>query len=515
MGQGMGMSQGQASPPAGVDLAGACRPLVLALDVGSSSARAGLLDAAGRHLSGTLTDIAYRMTTTPDGGAELDPDDLLHAVIGTIDGALTAAGSQASEIRAVGISTFWHSLMGIDESGRALTPVYTWADTRAAKAAEQLSRQLDAEAYHRRTGAILHPSYPLAKLAWLRRDQPNRFKRVSRWLSFGEFLQGALFGPDRITCSISMASGTGLFDQTRQTWDAEALAAAGIGPDQLSPLGDAPLFGLLPEYAKHWPALTEAAWFPALGDGACSNLGSGSIGPDRVAVMVGTTGAMRLLRQGEPVAPPPGLWLYRLDSEHILLGGALSEGGNLFDWLRAQLQLPGLHALGPQLAVLPPDGHGLTWLPFLAGERSPDWALDARATLTGITLDTTALEIMRAGLEAVAYRFALIAERLQAALPGERTIVASGNGLLRNPVWMQILADVLGRPVVASPEPEASLKGAALMALRRLDERSPSLLEPPPLDGATRFDPIPANAPVYQAAIARQQALYARMMRRE
>ncbi|MBX6343263.1 MAG: carbohydrate kinase, partial [Thermomicrobiaceae bacterium] len=249
-----------------------------------------------------------------------------------------------------------------------------------------------------------------------------------------------------------------------------------------------------------------------------SNLGSGAIGPDLLGLTLGTTSALRLLWQAPALAPPPGLWLYRLDGERVVLGGALSEGGNLYAWARAALNLPADETrLQAGLAALPPDGHGLTWLPFLAGERSPGWALDARGVVDGLTLDTTPLEILRAGLEAVACRLALVAEMVEQAVPGARTVVASGAALRRNPVWLAIVTDALGRPVLAPDEPEAALRGAGLMALAGLASAAG---EPFDLEGvaraalerATRLEPDPANHAAYRAATARQRDLYRRLL---
>jgi len=476
-----------AAGPGEIDVARAEPPLVLALDIGSSSTRAALFDAHGRRLAGTLHQVPYRLDTTPDGGATLDPTRLVDAVAATIDGALAAAPD--ASVQAVGVSTFWHSLMGVDRDGRARTPVYTWADTRAAGAAAHLRQTLDGEGHHRRTGTVLHSSYPLAKLVWLQRAMPELAAGVHRWLSFGEYLFLTLLG--EATCSISMASGTGLFDQARLTWDPDALDAAGITSDDLSPISDEPVVGLRPTFAARWPGLARAAWFPALGDGACSNLGSGAIGRGRLAITIGTTAALRLLWAGDPVPPPPGLWLYRLDARHVLLGGALSEGGNLHDWVCTRFRLPDPPERDAALAAMPPDSHGLTWLPLLAGERSPGWEPHARGALAGLTLDTDPVAVLRAAMEAVAYRVALVARLLDAAAPGERTIIASGSALLRNPIWLQILSDVLGRPLLAGAAPEASLTGAALMALARLPREvggQPDLLD------RIAAGPVPAAA---------------------
>lgn len=496
-----------------VSLADAAGPLVLALDAGSSSARAGLVDAQGRRLAGSLVQTRYQLQTTPDGGAVLPPVELGEIVDDLIDKAL-AAGGGTGKIAAIASSTFWHSLLGIDEAGTPVSPLYTWADTRATPMVARLRERLDAEAYHRRTGCILHPSYWPAKLLWIQESQPDEWARARRWVSFGDYLLLRWFG--RASCSISMASGTGLFDETTLTWDPPTLGAVGLSPDKLAPLGDEPLRGLLPAYAARWPALDGLEWYPALGDGACSNVGSGAADARFLGITIGTTGAMRLLWEGPPVAPPPGLWLYRLDARRVLLGGALSEGGNLFGWIGSHLRLPDAAALSAALEAIAPDSHGLTWLPFLAGERSPGWVGDARATLSGLTLDTTGVEILRAGLEAVAERFALLMRLIDAAMPGQRTVVASGAALLHDPVWMQILADALGREVVAPRVSEASFRGVALVALERLGVvRELETAAAAALVEATRHLPDPANHAIYQAALERQQALYHALIKEE
>ncbi len=482
--------------------------LVLALDVGTSSARAALFDLLGTRVPGTLVRISYRLRTTEDGGAELDPEELAQGVEALIDQAVALAG--ARPVAAIGMATFWHSVLGLDTRGRPTTAVLTWADTRASRAVPALREQLDPASHHRRTGAYLHPSYPVARLAWLRAEHCEIWERTTRWLSFAEYLFLRWFG--QATCSVSMASGTGLFNHLTLDWDPRTLEALDLKPNHLSPIGDEPASGLRPDYARRWPALREATWFPAWGDGACSNVGSGAVGLDRLALMVGTSGAMRLLWEGAAPEPPFGLWLYRLDQHRPVLGGALSEGGNFIDWVCRAFRLPPLESLQDELAALPPGAHGLTWLPFIAGERSPGWAGHARATLSGLHLDTTALEVLRAALEAVACRFALVYRLIQEVAPGQRLLIGSGNALLKNPVWIQILADALGQPLALSPEPEASLRGAALVALERLGRGSlEALARSITVDGEP-VTPNPGNTRAYQAMIASQQALYRRLI---
>jgi gluconokinase len=168
-----------------------------------------------------------------------------------------------------------------------------------------------------------------------------------------------------------------------------------------------------------------------------------------------------------------------VDGRRSLPGGALTEGGMVYAWMLETLRLEEnrlkpvsgearLSGLEAKLAQIPPDSHGLTVLPFLAGERSPGWRGDARATIHGLTLATTPLDILRAGMEAVAYRIALVYEQLRSLLPADPEIIASGGALVNSPTWGQIMADVLGRPVTLSRAEEASARGAALLALEAL-----------------------------------------------
>jgi gluconokinase len=488
--------------------------LILTIDVGTSSVRAMLFDAQAQPVEGMEAQILHQMQSTADGGVQTDADALFGRVCDCIDGLLAKAGDLAGEIAAVAPTTFWHNVLGVSRDGRPLTPLYTWADTRATGAAAALREVLDSQAVHDRTGCVIHPSYLPAKLHWLLSSHPKpspglggrrTVDRVRRWLSFAEFMTLTLFGSP--VCSISMASGSGLLDQHRCTWDEEVLEAIPLDPKALSPLNDQPRRGLRPLYARRWPALAKAAWFPGWGDGATSNVGCGCVTRKDVAMMVGTSGAMRVVWQPRRLTIPPRLWCYRVDARRVVMGGALSNGGNLLEWLRNTLRLPEDHAeLERAVAQREPDGHGLTFLPFLAGERSTGWHSEATATISGMRLHTTPIDIARAGVEEVAYRFGLIHRLLREALPGVGPVTASGGALLHSPARMQLMADVLGYPVTASAVAEASSRGAALLALEEIG--AVPGIERVAAPRGTTYRPNRARTRIYAAASARQQALY-------
>lgn len=487
-------------------------PLVLALDVGTSSVRGGLYDAAGRGVPGTDADRPHAPRATADGGVEFDAEAILAGAADVVDRVLGAAGPLAARIRGVGIATFWHSLLGTDAAGRPLTPVLTWADTRAAGHAGRLADRLDGRAVHARTGCPIHPSFLPAKLAWIAAARPAIWREAAWWGSVGEWLHRRLFGRPDAPASRSMASASGLLDQAADRWDDAILAALGLDAARLSPLGDLGDVseGLDAPWAARWPPLARVPWLPAVGDGASGQIGSGCAGPDRLALNVGTSAALRVLRRGPAVPPPEGLFGYRVDRLDGVVGGALSEGGNVLAWMRETLRLPGTAGMQAALAAMRPDEHGLTLLPLFAGERAPGWRGDLRAAVVGLSLGTRPLDLLRAGLEAVALRLALVADRLAPAAPGAGTVVASGGAVLGSPAWLSIIADALGRPVRPSGEPEASARGAALLALREIGELPSFDLAPARVGPAV--DPDPDHHARYRAALERQQSLYARLL---
>ncbi|MBA3347068.1 MAG: carbohydrate kinase, partial [Actinobacteria bacterium] len=331
---------------------------VLALDLGSSSARAQLHDERAEPVG----QAAQRHYDSSAG--TLDPEALAEAV----EAVLAEAGTAP----AIGCSSFWHSLLVLDAAGRPLTPVLTWRDVRSAAQAVTLRERLDEIAVHARTGCHLHPTYWPAKLAWLREEEPDVFARARRFVSFADYLLLRLGG--ELRTSVSMASGTGLW--TSGGWDEELLGELGVDAARLPPVSDEPV----------------GAWLPPRGDGACSNLGTGCVTPDRATLMIGTSGALRVVRPAGLPPPDSGLFRYLLDAERAVVGGSLSDGGNLYAWLERTLRLPA----GESLAERDPDGHGLTFLPLLGGERSPGWRADARGAIDGLTFATTPLDLLQA-----------------------------------------------------------------------------------------------------------------------
>jgi gluconokinase len=480
-------------------------PFVLAVDIGSSSVKGALYDARARLVPDTLVRAPGALHLTPDGGATADAEEVARRVETVVDAVLADAHARRAEIAAVGFDTLAFTTCGVDREGRPLTPLYTYADGRSRDDVRALAERIDLGATYQRTGTPLHTAYLPARLLWLKRTQPRL--RPARWLDIASFLYGRWFGRP-VPVSYSIASWSGLLDRRGLRWDAELLRLVGVTERSLPQLADwtAAQSGLARRHAKRWPALREVPFFLAIGDGAAANVGSGCVTPGRLALTVGTTGALRVALPRDPPKVPLGLWAYRIGARETLLGGAFNEGGNVYGWATSTFRVPRTRRLDQELKALPPAGHGLTVLPFVEGERSPGWSSQARAAITGISGSTSGLQLVQAALEAVSYRFGLVARMIAPHLAKAYEVVASGGAMSRSPFWVQLMADVLQQPVLLSHEAELTSRGAAILALRGLGRWS--TLEDVPLDHVERFEPDPARGPVYRAAMDRQHALY-------
>ncbi len=195
------------------------------------------------------------LSATDDGGAEIDADEAFSQVIAAIDEVLKKSRSLNVEIEYVAASSFWHSLVGIDAKGKPTTRVFGWADTRSREYTADLRKKFNQTAVHNRTGARFHSSFWPAKMLWLRKDFPKTFAKTEKWLSFSDFVMMRLCG--KAVTSISMASGTGIFDIRKCVWDQSLLKFLKIKDANLPEIveSDSASFQLSGEFTKRWPPL--------------------------------------------------------------------------------------------------------------------------------------------------------------------------------------------------------------------------------------------------------------------
>lgn len=497
--------------------------LILAVDLGSSSVRASAYNLDGVRLEDTT---AFRQTEQSVDGT-FDPQVLAALTEEVISDCLRRVRTLPGTHRFIAASwtSFAMSWLGVDRAGRPVTPVYTYADARSGPYADNLRQELASQGglqdAWQRTGTPVHTAYAPAQLLRLVAEENDLLKHVACWQTLASYLLSRWRGQPFAPISNSEVGWTGLLNRRTLTWDEMFVRRIGIAPVQLPPVFDYTnsAVGLAEPWASHWPELAQAPFFLAVGDGVGANLGSGCSDNRRIALTIGTTGAMRVVFPQEvtPRQPgsaessvqetPAGLWSYPIDRSRWLVGGSLTDGGSLYSWLHEAFAEQNTASLLAAAADLPPDAHGLTILPFLRGERAPGWATEAALTISGITPATTNAHIVRAAFEAVALRFRLIYDRLHPLLAPNSEIVASGGALQENPLWRQILADVLQTPVHLVNVDEATSRGAVILALQALNLPLPP--DPPTVHTA---EPDKKVGAIYAEALQRQEELYSRVI---
>ena len=483
--------------------------MLLVLDLGSSSTRAMIYDPDDSRAPVATVRAAFSFDVDEHGRSEERAESARDRLFTLLD-ELTPTAASLPPITAIGFSCYATSLLCLDAAGAPLSPVWTYADTRAATDARTMRARFDETAVLQRTGCRVRANYWPARLEWLRRTQPEIFARAAHFVSLADYLIRELTG--ELCTGISIAAWTGMLDRRARDWDAAWPAALDVARAQLSRIlrddedGPAPSSATL----RRWPWLRRARVLAPLGDGAAANVGSGCVDRTRIAVTIGTTAAMRIVAPAAIAAHPlpPALWNYFVDGAQALIGGATTEGGNVFAWARATLRLPSDDALEDALAALSPDAHGLTVLPTFAGERSPGYAEDIRATIHGLSLATTPIEILRASMEAIAVRLSTIdaALRESGVADANAQLVASGGALELSPTWCRMVADACGAPLVLTDATEASSRGVVEVARWRGGRASS-----PALHGRV-FEPNLANTRIYRAARARLEALYGKVV---
>lgn len=456
--------------------------VVIGLDVGTTGTKAVAfgLGSAWRH---TVVR-EYPLLAPRPGWQVQDPTTVVAAVMGALAEVATAA--KGARVAGISVSTAIHGLIGLDDQLRPLTPLITWADSRAAVEAAELRASDEAEAIHRASGTPIHPMSPLTKLIWFSRHEPELAARVRAWVGLKDYILQALTGTS--ATELSTASATGLLDVSTRSWNPRAIELAGIREDQLPPiLPTTAVLGLTKSVASRLGLPTATPVVVGAGDGPLGNLGTGALDPGVVGLSVGTSGAARMVVPGPRTDPSGRLFCYALTDTEWVVGGAISNGGISIRWARDILGDDGGDdaALLELAATVPAGSDGLVMLPYLLAERAPLWDPSLTGAIIGVQHSHTRGHFVRAVVEGVALQLWTIVDGLDAVSPV--TSVRATGGVFRSRVWREVTAGVLGHPLTVTGGAEGSALGAAalgLLAVGRasslrdgLDQLAPGLRE--------------------------------------
>lgn len=480
-------AHGGAGPAPGPGAGGLPDDVILGLDVGTTAAKAVAFGLAGSGRTGSdWPGSAWRRAALreyplrqPEPGWQVqDPDEVAAAVLAAL--AEVVAACQGARVAAISVSTAMHGLIGLDAQRQPLTPLLTWADARSVPQARRLKESGAALALYRASGSPIHPMTPLTKLMWCAEHDPALTARARHWVGLKDFVLATLTG--QVVTEASSASGTALWDLGTRNWNPVAVALAGVRPEQLPPiLPTTTQLGLGAAVAARLGLPAGTPVVVGAADGPLGNLGTGAVQPGTAGLSIGTSGAVRMLVH-EPALDPDGrLFCYALTDDHWVLGGAVSNGGEVLRWagrlLGADLlrDAAGANADAELLALaeaVPPGSEGLLMLPYLLAERAPLWDPELTGAFLGIRHGHSRGHFVRAAVEGVALQLSAIVSRLDRIVPVQ-SVRATG-GVFRSELWRAVLAGTLARPVTVVGGAEGTALGAAALGLFALG-RSPSL----------------------------------------
>ncbi|AUD02018.1 gluconokinase [Spirosoma pollinicola] len=436
------------------------------VDVGTTNVKALAMPA---DLSQILAHASAPLTTlNPEPGyAEQDPAEIWAAFVQVIAEVSRELAVNGHTITHVAFCTAMHSVVPMNADGSSIGNAILWSDNRAEAQAKAL-RTTQAElgkAIYTQTGTPLHPMIPLCKLAWMREHDPRTLRRTARFGSIKEFLWYKLTGEFEIDFSI--ATATGLFDESKREWSNQAMDFAGVRADQLSapvPTTYQRSYQTRPETAGTG-LLSGVSLVIGASDGCLANLGAGAIKAGTATLTIGTSGAIRQTVRKPLRDAEVRLFCYYLDEGYYVVGGPTNNGGNVLEWVTEKLTQQDTDAVLAEAETIAPGSNGLLFLPYLQGERAPLWDASVRGAYLHVDWQHTRAHFVRSALEGVLFNLLSINELLTDKTGPARVIHANG-GFAQSDFWVQMLADMAGIPVRLNASNESGSMGAILLTLK-------------------------------------------------
>jgi len=445
-------------------------PNYLALDLGTSSVKAAIIDQTGSMLGAGSMD--YELLYLADNSVEARPQDYWTACVEAIRLAVQMAqirDNSRIDVAGLGLCCQGETMLCLDNEGEPIGNAIVWLDNRAEAEAKLIGYAIPADEIYARTGQIESiATWPAAKILWLRNHDFKRFQKTSHFVLLGDWIASRLSGT--LGAEISLQSSSLLLDIRKREWWPDVLSVVGIDATRLAPLvATGERLGGLTQRAAIELDLPEG--IPVIAgtlDQVAAALGAGNICPGSITEMTGTVLALATTIEGEFPSHSAGLpiFLHTSPGRYCALP-YIQTGGAVLQWLQKALRPAGsepvdYNALVSEAASVPPGAEGVTFIPHLAGEAFPEFDLQARAAIVGLTLRHGRAHIVRAALEAVAYSLRQAIERMAEVGVRPDEIVSLG-GAAANDVWRQIKADVCGLPIRRIACPEASLLGVAML----------------------------------------------------
>ena len=435
--------------------------LLLGVDIGTSSCKTALFDPDGKIVA--QGGCEYPVSYPRKGWAEQDPAAWWDGVCRAVREMTAGNGINPAEIAGIGVDGQSWSAIALDAEGKVLCPTPIWTDTRSEEICRVTAAVLSEERIFGLCGNPVQPGYTWPKILWYRENRPEVFGKTEKILQSNSYIVYRMTG--EITQDLSQGYGLACFDMRKGCWDDGMCETLGI-PRKILPeiFPCHQIVGKLTKEAAEQMGLAEGIPVAAGGlDAACGTLGAGVVSPGQTQEQGGQAGGMSICIDRYAADPRLILGFHVVPGRWLLQGGTTGGGGAL-KWLRETMCPELSFAEMSSLAeTAEPGSGGVTFLPYMAGERSPIWNPDACGVFFGLGFGTTRAQMIRACMEGVAYALRHNLETAEAAGARADTLRAMG-GSANSRIWTQIKADVTGHGIEVPGSDTATTLGAAMLA---------------------------------------------------
>ncbi|MBG6103981.1 gluconokinase [Micromonospora vinacea] len=481
------------------------RRVIVGVDVGTTAVRAVAfaLDGTARHVATR----EYPLLEPMPGWQVQEPDVLMAATVAALSACV--AGTAGAEVVALALSSARYGLIGLDAAMTPVTPLLTRRDMRSSEAARELRLSGQSRELHRLTGTPVHPMNPFCKLLWFARHEPYLCTATRWWIGLKDYVVHRLTG--MLVTELSSASGTGMFDVHRRGWSTAVLDLAGLSESQLPPvLPTTAVLRLSPTAGRAVGLPSGTPVVVGAGDGPLRSLGAAAIDNTVGGLTLGATGALRTVVEGPLSEPVETFSCAALTDDAWVVGGAVSNGGNVVRWAGRVLgddsAVPALLDLAGRIA---PGSDGLVMLPYLLADEAPLQGYAAPGAFLGLRSEHSRGHLVRAAVEGVCLQLGGVRDRL-AELTPIGSIRLTG-GAFRSPLWREVMAAVLDCPVRVAGVADHVPLGAAALGLFAIGHTSDLREAVTQLDPAVAGgEPVavdPALAAAYRGLRTRLPAL--------
>jgi len=491
---------------------------ILAVDLGTTALKCALHDRRGNVIAKATEE--YTLITPDALSVEVEVETYWNAFKNTIGKVLKDSGVAPASIKAIGLSAQGETLIVAGADGKAVRRAIVWLDNRAQSEAEGLGAEFGHDQIYEVTGQVrMVPTWPAAKIQWLRRNEPSTFDQAARFLLIEDYFLHRLTG--EYVCEGSLITSTCYWNFRTQAWWPEMLAALGVRPEQLPRIVDSgtPVGKIRPQVAAELGLSPETVACTGALDQACGAIGVGNIAAGIFSENTGAALAICSTVAGPTLDPNHQMPCHYHGIPGLYMLHTFTGGGIVLKWFRdefAQAEksvgaasgIDAYELLGQEAMQAAPGCEGLVMLPHLQGAMAPEANPKARGVFYGFTLRHGRSQFARAIMEAVGFIVRRNIEVIESMGVPVQEIRSLGGGA-RSRIWKQIEADICQRAVLTTTNEEAATLGAAILAGKGVGLYS-SIVEAAGqmVQIKETFEPNPANRAIYDEVFATYIQLY-------